>query len=154
MPDSRALRPALALLALGVLAAGALSGCAPAQSAQPAPAVSAQPISPYATRADAAVVVFQSRTARAGAVDLLLDGTPVLRRLRSTDSYRVFVLPPGLRTLSVQNSLSGTPLEAQTLDLRAGGSYALVLDVDPVTREYILLSGQGSSAISNLIGPG
>lgn len=148
----RAVRPALALLTLGTLAAGALSGCAPAQTVQPVQALPEQPLSPYATRADAATLVFRSLTGRAGTVDVLLDGTPVLRGVRSTGPYRVVTLPPGLRTISVHNVLSGTLLEARTVDLQAGESYALALNVDPTTREYVLLLGQGRDAVYDLTG--
>lgn len=149
----RAVRPAPLLLILGALTAGALSGCAPTQAVQPAPVVSGQGLSPYATRADAAVVVFRSQTLRAGAVDVLLDGAPILRRVSSTDSYRVVAVPPGLRTFRVLNSLSGTTLEGRTVNLEAGESYALALDVDPTSREYVLLLGQGPDAVYDLVGP-
>ncbi|WP_102126111.1 DUF4397 domain-containing protein [Deinococcus planocerae] len=151
MTTPKTARPALALLALGTLAVGALSGCAPAQTAQPVQ-VLAEPSSPYAVRADAATLVYRSLTGRAGAVDVLLDGTPILRQVRPDVPYRVVVLPPGRRTLSVRNSLSGTVLEATTVDLQAGESYALGLNVDPTTREYVLILGRGGEAVYDLTG--
>lgn len=155
MPQpKRAVRSLLAPLALGVLALGALTGCAPAQTLSGQPSATAPSLLPSATRADSATLVFRSQTARAGAVDLLLDGTPVLRQMRATDSYRVVALPPGWRTLSVRNALSGTLLEAVTVDLRAGESYALSLRVDPLSREYVLHLGRGSDAVSSLIHDG
>ncbi|BDP43268.1 hypothetical protein DAETH_32370 [Deinococcus aetherius] len=147
----RALRPALALLTLGAVALGTLTGCAPAQAGvQPA----GPSLSPYATRADAATLVFRTQAARAGAVDVLLDGTPILRQVRPTDSYRVTTLSPGQYNLSVRNSLNGVLLADVTANLQGNESYALLFDLAPTGGEgieYRLRLGQGSAAVSNLV---
>lgn len=145
-------RFAPALLALGLLSLGALTGCAPAPSgAASAQVLPDQSLSPFTARADAATLVFKSQTSRAGAVDVTLNNVTVLRQVRSGGPYRVVTLPPGRQTLSVSNTLSGTLLEQITVDLQVGEVYALALDVDPTTREYVLRLGRGSDAVSDLI---
>ncbi|MEF2277079.1 hypothetical protein V3W47_02135 [Deinococcus sp. YIM 134068] len=129
-------RPTLAPLALGLLTLGTLIGCAPATSTQALPGQASSP----AARTDTATVFFRSQTQRAGDVDVVLDNrTVLLRQVRASAPYRPISLPPGRRTLSVQNSLNGTLLADISVDLRAGGTYGLILAVDAVTNEYVLV---------------
>lgn len=87
-------------------------------------------------------------------MDVLLDGTPILRQVRPTDSYRVTTLSPGQYNLSVRNSLNGVLLADVTANLQGNESYALLFDLAPTGGEgieYRLRLGQGSAAVSNLV---
>jgi hypothetical protein len=141
----RAVRSTLALLTLGALALGTLTGCAPAQS------LTEPPLSLYATRADAATLVFRARTGRAGAVDVLVGGKPVLRQVLASDPYQVTALPTGRQTLSVRTSYNGTLLTEITVDLRAGESYALSFENYWAATDYRLRIGRGSGAVFYLV---
>lgn len=133
-------RLTLLLVALG---AGGLPMLGAAQ-AQSLPSYSSVPVGQ-------AAVVFRARTGRAGTVDVLVDGVPVLQKALVTDMFNTFNIPAGTHEVAIRTSYDGTTIISRTLSFQAGEVYAMSFENYLGYGDYRLRLWPGLSAAHELV---
>lgn len=132
------IRSAVLLLALG--------------SFMPLPGAGAQVLPSFSSvPAGQTAVVFRSRTARFGAVDVLVDGQVVFSRALATDMFNTFRVPAGRHEVTVRSSYDATALVSRTLNFRSGEVAAMSFEPYMGNGDYVLQYARGLTEANALV---